>query len=1095
MTKKYACTIVCLTLGILAVFFLACSIAPSIAATEPDESRQAAAPAKPAQGTTYYIRSDGGSITQCTGLADAPYPGSGTGLPCAWDHPFRALPPDGTPGIIGGDTLLIASGSYRMGYGAPGADACDADGAYDCHMLPIPGGPDPAHPTRILGAGWNNGCADPPELWGTQRPWFIINLTDASNVEIACLEITDHSDCVEFHSGTLECERETYPYGDWAATGIYAEDSANVHLAHLNIHGLANTGIHAGRLTDWTVEDVRIAGNGLAGWNGDLDDDDGDSNSGTLTFQRWTVEWNGCGETYPGDEPTGCWGQTDTSSGYGDGVGTGTTGGNWIIEDSAFLHNTSDGLDLLYAREVGSSIEIRRTIAEGNAGDQIKTSGPTVVENVIAVSNCGFFDGKSFTHDVDNCRSGGSAIALTLRDGNAASVINSTLAGQGDCLMITECQDGHSCNSSETVLLRNDIFQGYAEFGGGGDTTCLTWHGLSHDPFAVDHAIINGLKNMPEPCPTASLCSVSPGLANGSIDSVDAHLLSSSPAIDAGDNTACPAVDYEGNARPVDGDGNGSAICDIGAYEYGAVSSTVQAEFSATPLSGPPPLTVTFTNLSTGVYTTSMWDFGDGMSSTLTSPIHTYVTTGTYTVTLTISGTAGSDTEIKTGYIKARIITYDYHIYLPVILRNYSAPTPVNGDCPAYSPGFTPITGTQVYSVTEMTEPAPRQWFTDPSFGTCMVRVTDRENDLSSGDDSTGLKNEYARVQSFNADDSRLLGRGTEGTWYLYDAQTLGPPLAELPLVVEPRWDASDPDLIYYSDLDEKRLMAYNVQTEVLTEVHDFDADFPDQTLSAVWTRYEGRPSRDRRYWGLLAQDENSDAVAFLVYDRQTDQVTIRDMRGVPEMADGIDHVTISPLGTYFLASFDHYCEHGEVGSDANPCGLMVYDSDLTNGRNLLRIIGHYDPALDAEGDEVIIYQDIDTDHISMLDLETGAVTPLWEIDFSHTAIGLHFSGLAYERPGWALVSTHDDDTTTYTWMDDQVFVVELKAGGRVIRLAHTHSLVNDELELDYWAEPHASVNSTLTRVVFGTNWGRSGTGEVEMMMIALPPDWLERLP
>ena len=79
--------------------------------------------------------------------------------------------------------------------------------------------------------------------------------------------------------------------------------------------------------------------------------------------------------------------------------------------------------------------------------------------------------------------------------------------------------------------------------------------------------------------------------------------------------------------------------------------------------------------------------------------------------------------------------------------------------------------------------------------------------------------------------------------------------------------------------------------------------------------------------------------------------------------------------------------------------------------------------------------------------------------------------------------------------MDDQVFAVELKAGGRVVRLAHTHSVVNDDLELDYWAEPHATVNSDMTRVLFTTDWGRSGTGQVEMFMIALPPNWLERLP
>jgi len=459
-----------------------------------------------------------------------------------------------------------------------------------------------------------------------------------------------------------------------------------------------------------------------------------------------------------------------------------------------------------------------------------------------------------------------------------------------------------------------------------------------------------------------------------------------------------------------------------------------------------------------------------------------------------VGAASSSDHTLCSGFRCSGIVTPTEFVYLPVVTKSHlPSSAPPTGDCPDYPAGFTFVTGTGVHSVPDLDEPIPRQWFTDPAFGTCVVRVTDRGSDLSPGDPSTGLVNEYARVQSFNADESRLLGRGTEGTWYLYDAQTLGPPLAELPLEVEPRWDAYDPNLIYYSD--ETRLMSYNLQTEGQNLIHEFADDFPGQNLAAVWMRHEGRPSRDSRYWGLMAQDQDWEIVAFLVYDRQTDQVTIRDMRGVPAMADGVDHVTISPLGTYFLASFDRYCPPGDLGSDADPCGLMVYDGDLTNGRSLLRIIGHYDPALDALGREVVLYQDNDTDHISMLDLETGTVTPLWEIDFSHTAIGLHFSGLAYDRPGWGLVSTHDNDLTTYTWMDDQVFAVELASGGRVVRLAHTHSLVDDEQELDYWAEPRASANRDLTRVVFSTNWGRSGTGAVEMFMIALPPDWLSRLP
>jgi hypothetical protein len=512
--------------------------------------------------TIYYVRPDGGSPAQCTGLVDAPYPGSGTDQPCAWDHPFRALPPDGTPRISGGDTLIIGSGSYMMGYGAPGADNCDPSYPWDCHMSPIPSGPDPAHLTRILGKDWDAGCSDPPELWGTERTDTIINLTNASNVEVACLEITDHSDCVEFHTGGLACERDTYPFGSWAATGIYAEDSVNVYLHDLNIHGLATAGVRAGRLADWTVEDVRIAGNGWVGWDGDIYGDD--SNSGTMLFRRWTVEWNGCGETWPDGEPTGCWAQS--AGGYGDGVGTGTTGGHWIIEDSAFLHNTSDGLDLLYVREEGSSIEIRRTIAKGNAGNQIKTTGPVTIENTVIVGNCGFFEGQPFTYNVDHCRALGTALALDLRPGNQATVINNTLTSEGDCLVTAECEG--SCDGSELVVVRNNIFQGHPDFLEPWENTCLTWSGgFPHDPFDIDYSVINDVKN--DPCPGPhDICGVPPGLVNPSIDAFDAHLLPDSPAIDAGTSSGAPGVDFDGNPRPLDGDSDGTTVVDIGADEF-----------------------------------------------------------------------------------------------------------------------------------------------------------------------------------------------------------------------------------------------------------------------------------------------------------------------------------------------------------------------------------------------------------------------------------------------------------------------------------------------------------------------------------------------
>ena len=397
------------------------------------------------------------------------------------------------------------------------------------------------------------------------------------------------------------------------------------------------------------------------------------------------------------------------------------------------------------------------------------------------------------------------------------------------------------------------------------------------------------------------------------------------------------------------------------------------------------------------------------------------------------------------------------------------------------------IADLEVRRPTALAEPAPRVPFRDPVFGTCLVRVTDRRADLSPDDPSQGIKNEYARVQAYNADQRCLLLRSIDANWYLYDARSLCS-LGQLPLGDEPRWDARNPDLIYY--LDEAQLMAYDVGTGQAELIHDFADDVPGPAV-AVWTRYEGRPSRDTRTWGLMAEDEEWLPVAFLIYDRDADRATVRDMRGVPGIEDDVDHVTVSPLGTYFLASFDHACDEGTLGTDARPCGLMVYDRELRQGRGLLRIVGHYDTALDGEGREVVVYQDIDTDHIALLDLSSGLVTPLWAIDFSHTPIGFHFSGLAYDRPGWALVSTYSrGDPDAFTWMDDQVFVLELKPDGQVLRLAHTHSRVDPEQEHDYWAEPHATTNRDLTRILFTSNWGRSGSEQVDVYLIEPGQIW-----
>jgi PKD repeat protein len=75
------------------------------------------------------------------------------------------------------------------------------------------------------------------------------------------------------------------------------------------------------------------------------------------------------------------------------------------------------------------------------------------------------------------------------------------------------------------------------------------------------------------------------------------------------------------------------------------------ADFSASPTNGSAPLSVTFTDASSGTITAWSWTFGDGGTSTAPSPTHAYGANGTYDVSLTVTGPGGSDTETKTGYI------------------------------------------------------------------------------------------------------------------------------------------------------------------------------------------------------------------------------------------------------------------------------------------------------------------------------------------------------------------------------------------------------------------------------------------------------------
>ena len=101
------------------------------------------------------------------------------------------------------------------------------------------------------------------------------------------------------------------------------------------------------------------------------------------------------------------------------------------------------------------------------------------------------------------------------------------------------------------------------------------------------------------------------------------------------------------------------------------VSPPPTAGFAANPTSGTAPLTVTFTDASTGNITTWSWSFGDGTTGTAQNAAKAYTNPGTYPVALTVTGPGGSNTATRTVSVTAAAPVADF-----------TATTPVSGTAP-----------------------------------------------------------------------------------------------------------------------------------------------------------------------------------------------------------------------------------------------------------------------------------------------------------------------------------------------------------------------------------------------------------------------------
>ena len=454
------------------------------------------------EAATYYARTDGSNSTNCTGLADAAYDGSGTGEACAFNHPNWCFEIQGQPAGVcsGGDTLIVGAGTYYFGCMGSASDCrdstinisssatCDNDYPQDCYPEALPDG-SVGDLTEIIGCsvsgcGVTNCHESPgtcPKFIGRGRVRNVVNLGNTDYARIKHIDITDGAALGSGHptlAGVVSSsDAEDEVSGLY---GVYAIGSTNIELEGNWIHGMYSRGIFTGNnngTNNYTNNIVNF--NSMGGFEYDCD---GSGTCGALGIENFTgtvvsgryqcqVNFNGCIEDAGTPDTAvsqGCYEQL--AGGYGDGIGSGNTGADFNFTGCEVSWNTSDGLDLLYQNKGASSggqLVIRESRFEGNNGNQVKSSNEVDTQSSYLIGNCGYFYNRATTYGTNDralfntCRASGNTIELTFYDNNnSPKIIGNTITGNGDVMINTS----GTCTASTDVIDKNNIYLGGRQF-------------------------------------------------------------------------------------------------------------------------------------------------------------------------------------------------------------------------------------------------------------------------------------------------------------------------------------------------------------------------------------------------------------------------------------------------------------------------------------------------------------------------------------------------------------------------------------------------------------------------------------------------------
>ncbi|MEK9722255.1 MAG: Ig domain-containing protein, partial [Rhodospirillaceae bacterium] len=317
----------------------------------------------------------------------------------------------------------------------------------------------------------------------------------------------------------------------------------------------------------------------------------------------------------------------------------------------------------------------------------------------------------------------------------------------------------------------------------------------------------------------------------------------------------------------------------------------------------------------------------------------------------------------------------------------------------------------------------------------------------------------------------------------------------------EPIWVYNNPNQFYFLPPSGGLVIKkYDITNDTVTTVANFAGRLPWPSAGHCWTKSEGSPSADQRYWAFqCSNDSFSTFLGVFTYDMQTDSII-----ATLSMSDGPDYVTMSPSGEYVVLGWND----ATIFQDGKEERVRAYYRDFSDWTWAGCLAQHSDWALGVNGNDY--YMSVDhssggggfacspaNGQIFTSDVQTGFVSEGKStqrddhfgtyLDGGAIAGGAHFSGKAFDNPGrfiWSSYACYGTNACAHAWADS-ILMGNVASPASMVKVASINTIW-----ASYNTEPHASISRDGTKVAFNSTWGNSGDNALDVYVLDLPTDF-----